>query len=160
MKKIAAILLFALIMSLVLIGCGGGEDQATKDTGSPATEGTVKLEDGSKVNYGTAKPGTSLSLPDAFPKDIVPLLDDAEINFVNTNDANKAIGVTFSTDKSLDEAIAFYQKVMADGKVNVENKGEGTYFIVGSKDSYAVTISMTYKPGEKMNVLLDVTPSQ
>ena len=143
-------------MSVVVIGCGDGNDKGNLAKVTP-TGGTIELGD-SKINYGTAKPGQNLSLPDEFPVDVLPLLDDARINFVNTNDANQAIGITFLTDKSFDEAVEFYQKVMQDGKVTMESKQDNSYILIGSKGSYAVSISITYQTGEKVFVLLDVTP--
>ena len=101
-----------------------------------------------------------MSLPDEFPVDILPLMDDARIDFINTNDANQAIGITYQTDKSFDEVIAFYQEVMQDGKVSMQSSQDDSYIIIGSKGSYAVTISITNQNGKQVFVLLDVTPSQ
>lgn len=156
MRRNIALLIMVLMMSVVVIGCGDGNDKGNIDKVTP-TGGTIELGD-SKINYGTAKPGQNLSLPDEFPVDVLPLLDDARINFVNTNDANQAIGITFLTDKSFDEAVEFYQKVMQDGKVTMESKQDNSYILIGSKGSYAVSISITYQTGEKVFVLLDVTP--
>ena len=66
-------------------------------------------------------------LPAEFPADILPLLDDARIYHVNTNDANKAIGIVFLSEKSFAEAVAFYKEVMQNGKVNMENEDNGIY---------------------------------
>jgi hypothetical protein len=90
--------------------------------------------------------------------DVLPLLDDAEINFVNTNDANNAIGVTFATAKSLDQAVAFYKEVMADGEINMETEQDNMYMVAGAKGSYSVVISITHQAGHKVNILLDATP--
>lgn len=156
MRRNIALLIMVLMMSVVVIGCGDGNDKVNLNKVTP-TGGTIELGD-SKINYGTAKPGQNLSLPDEFPVDVLPLLDDARINFVNTNDANQAIGITFLTDQSFDEAVEFYQKVMQDGKVTMESKQDNSYILIGSKGSYAVSISITYQTGEKVFVLLDVTP--
>lgn len=98
MKKLTVLIVIVLMMSAVVSGCGGGKDNENTD---PVTGGNIDLGGGNKVNYGTAKPGKNLSLPDEFPADILPLMDDARIDLINTNDANKAIGITFQTDKSL-----------------------------------------------------------
>ncbi len=156
MKRIIALFIIVLMMSVAIGGCGGGKDN---DIG-PATGGSIDLGDGKKINYGTAQPGKNLSLPDEFPVDILPLMDDARIDFINTNDANQAIGITYQTDKSFDEVIAFYQEVMQDGKVSMQSSQDDSYIIIGSKGSYAVTISITNQNGKQVFVLLDVTPSQ
>ncbi len=156
MKRNIALLIMVLMMSVVAIGCGGSNDKGNIGKVTP-TGGTIELGD-SKINYGTAKPGQNLSLPDEFPADVLPLMDDACINFINTNDSNQAIGITFSTDKSFDEAVAFYQEVMQDGRISMESKHDNGYVLVGGKGSYAVSISITSQPGEKVFVLLDVTP--
>lgn len=162
-KRINTALIIALIISLALTGCGGGSKDTTKIGGnspitSPVTEGKIELEGGGEINFGTGKGGENMELPADFPVDVVPLLEDAKINFVNTNDANNAIGITFLTDKHFDEAVSFYQEVMAAGEINMENKGDSSYLVMGAKGDYVVTISITKTPDNKSNVLLDVTP--
>lgn len=155
------IVAFVLLIFLVLTGCGGkepGNVGGNAPVTGPVTQGEIELEDGKKINFGTGKSGENMELPADFPVDVLPLLDDAQIYHVNTNDSNKAIGITFLSEKSLAEAVAFYQEVMKDGKINMENENEDMYMAMGSKDGYAVTISMTKTPDKKSNILLDVTP--
>jgi hypothetical protein len=62
------------------------------------------------------------------------------------------------TDRSFEDAIAFYQGVMEQGKITMETQQDDMYLIIGNKDSYSITISITHPEGEKVNVLLDITP--
>ena len=47
-----------------------------------------------------------MEIPSEFPADILPVLDKVQINQIIKNDANKGIGITFTTDKSLKKAIS------------------------------------------------------
>lgn len=161
MKRIIITLVIILTISFALTGCGGKESTKIDDNSpvtGPVTEGTIELEDGKEINFGTGKSGESMDLPEDFPVDILPLLDDAKINFVNVNDSNKGIGVTFLTDTSFDEVVIFYKEVMKDGKINMETEEENLYMVAGTKGSYSVIISATYQPGVGLAVLLDATP--
>lgn len=163
MKWISTVLIMALIISLTLTGCGGG-DKETVDTGGNApvtgtvTQGKVEPGDGSKINPGTGKSNQSMELPAEFPTDVLPVLDDAQIDHVMKNETNKSINITFTTGKSLEEATAFYKEVMNSGKVTLENGGADNYAIGGSKGDYAVAISIVVVQG-KTYVQLDATPS-
>lgn len=163
MKKTIASVIFILLISLALVGCGGGSKGPTKigenaPITGPVTEGEIEYEDGTKVNFGTAKSGEGMELPADFPVDVLPLLDDAEINFVNINDANNGIGITFVTAKSFDQAVAFYKEVMTDGQINMETQQDNMYMVAGAKGAYSVIITITHQAGHKVNILLDATP--
>jgi predicted small secreted protein len=168
MKKIIASVAFVLLISLALTGCGGGgkDLSSSKEPASsgdsapvsdPIAQGTIELEGGGEINFGTGEIGENMELPAEFPADILPLLDDARIYHVNTNDANKAIGIVFLSEKSFAEAVAFYKEVMKNGEVNMENEDNGVYIAAGSKGDYAVSISITTSDN-KTNILLDATP--
>lgn len=157
MRRSIVLFVVILLMSVVIVGCGSNNNAGTGPAG-PATGGSIDLGDGKEINYGTAKQGKSLDLPENYPVDVLPLIDDSVINFVNTNDSTQGIGILLLTDKSFDEAAAFYQEVMADGKISMQTSQENMCIIVGGKDSYSISISITHQPGEKVNVLLDVTP--
>jgi hypothetical protein len=47
---------------------------------------------------------------------------------------------------------------MEQGKITMETQQDDMYLIIGNKDSYSITISITHPEGEKVNVLLDITP--
>lgn len=158
MKRIVPILLMVLLTSTALIGCGGDKGKENIAVNGPATGGTIDLGDGQVIDFGTAKQGESLTLPEKFPVDVLPLLDDAEINFVNVNESNQGIGITFLTDKSFDEAVVFYKEVMEDGKIDMQTSEDNVYMMMGSKASYSIVISITYQPGQKVAILLDATP--
>jgi hypothetical protein len=98
-----------------------------------------------------------LSLPDGYPKDVIPLLDDA--NIVNVNDArdtaSKAIGIGYTTKKGLEDAVEFYEDVMKDGTIDMKNKADDNFIILGSKGDYVVTISGALTNGT-VTIFLDV----
>lgn len=156
MKRLVVFLLVAFTMSIVFTGCGGGDEK--NNDNNLGQSGKVKLEDGKEINYGTAKQGKSLELPADYPVDVLPLLDDAVISFVNTNDSTKGIGVYYDTDKSFDEAVAFYEEVMASGEINIRNSTPEGLMLIGTKDTYSITINIYQQPGAKLGVLLDITP--
>lgn len=157
MRRLVVYLLVIFMMSIVVTGCGGGGDKVGGNNSS--TGGTIKLDDGKEINYGTAKQGKSLELPADYPVDVLPLLDDAVISFVNTNDSTKGIGVYYETGKSFDEAVAFYEEVMTNADTNMQTNSEGMYMLIGSKDSRSITITISQQPDANVGVLLDTTPS-
>jgi hypothetical protein len=156
MRRSLTLLVVVLMMSVLVVGCGGNNSAGTEP--GQATGGSVELGDGKKINYGTAEQGKSLDLPENYPIDVLPLIDDSVISFVNTNDSTQGIGILLLTDRSFEDAIAFYQGVMEQGKITMETQQDDMYLIIGNKDSYSITISITHPEGEKVNVLLDITP--
>lgn len=156
MRRSLTLLVVVLMMSVLIVGCGGNNGAGTEP--GQATGGSVELGDGKEINYGTAEQGKSLDLPENYPIDVLPLIDDSVISFVNTNDSTQGIGILLVTDRSFEDAIAFYQGVMEQGKITMETQQDDMYLIIGNKDSYSITISITHPEGEKVNVLLDITP--
>lgn len=157
MKRVSVFLVIVFMMSIVVTGCGGGTSD--KIGASNPGSGKVKLGDGKEINYGTAKQGKSLPLPANYPVEVLPLLDDAVITFVNTNDSTKGVGVYYETNQSLDETVGFYEKVMESGQITTQANEGNMLMMIGSKDSYSVTINIVHQPKAKVSVLLDITPA-
>lgn len=168
MRKIISIILIILLVGLMVTGCGSGSKAETinsQDTGTNSSAETTsevkKIEEksGTQVNVSMGQMGSNMSLPEGYPKDVVPLLDDA--NIVNVNDAratiSKAIGIVYMTNKSLEDTIAFYQDVMKDGTISMENKADDNFVIFGNKDDYVVTIGGALTNGT-VTIMLDVAP--
>jgi len=160
-----------LLMTVIVIGCsgnskqdsGGNEVSLPTNTGTnkstPADVGTNKAEedDGAKVSVSVGDTGKNMKLPDNFPKDVVPLLDDADIVNINNSGGGTAIGIIFKTNKSYNEAVAFYQDVMKSGTVTVENKTEDAYLLIGNKDKYGITITINKYSEKDISVLINVS---
>lgn len=162
MKKISVLLILLLIISLSLIGCGGGDKKTvTTDENTPVSDttpqSTVELGDGSRVDLGKWESGNNMEMPVEFPVDILPVLDDAQINHIIKNDTNKGINITFTTGKSLKEAGEFYKEVMKDGRDTQVISGEDSYIIMGVKGDYVVAISIVLTQGDTY-VNIDARP--
>lgn len=152
-----------LFIFLALTGCGGGDKEPAETSGNApegdnVTQETVEQRNDSEINLGTGKSGKNMELPAEFPNDIIPLLDDAQIDNIIKNDANKAININFNTGKSMEEAAAFYKEVMKDGSDTQEISGEDSYIIIGVKDDYVVTIAIVVPQGDTI-VNIDVRPN-
>ena len=171
MKKIVSIILIILFTSFMVAGCGPGskaENVSNQNTGTDSSDSSTEISSGIKeieeksgteINVSIGQMGNSMSLPEGYPKDVIPLLDDA--NIVNVNDAgdtvSKAIGIGYITKKSLEDAIMFYQDVMKDGAIDMENKADDNFMIFGSKDDYVVTI-VGALTNDTVTIMLDVAP--
>ena len=161
MKRKSIFLMVVIVISLALIGCGGKDKEPAKTGGSAPVSDTatqVKVELGnSEINLGTGKSGKNMELAAEFPADILPLIDDAQIDHIMKNDANKAININYNTGKSLEEAAAFYKEVMKDGSDIQEIGGEDSHIIMGVKGDYSVAISIISSDGDSY-VQIDATP--
>ncbi len=171
MKKIISIILIILLVGLVVAGCGSGskaENVSSQDTGANSSDSSaeppsevkeIEEKSDTEINVSMGQAGNNMSLPNGYPEDVIPLLEDA--NIVNVNDArdtiSKAIGIGYMTSKSLEEAVEFYQDVMKDGTINMENKTDDSFVIMGSKGDYAVTIGGSLTNGT-VTIILDVAP--
>lgn len=168
MKKIISIILIILLVGLVVAGCGSGskaENVSSQDTGTnssteiPSEVKEIEEKSDTEINVSMGQAGNNMSLPNGYPEDVIPILEDA--NIVNVNDArdtiSKAIGIGYMTSKSLEEAVEFYQDVMKDGTINMENKTDDSFVIMGSKGDYAVTIGGSLTNGT-VTIILDVAP--
>lgn len=168
MKKIISIILIILLVSFMITGCGSGskaenissQDAGTNSSAEPPSEvKEIEEKSDTEINVSMGQAGNNMSLPDGYPKDVIPLLEDA--NIVNVNDArdtiSKAIGIGYMTSKSLEEAVEFYQDVMKDGKIDMENKTDDSFVILGSKGDYVVTIGGSLTNGT-VTIILDVAP--
>lgn len=141
-----------LIISIAITGCGGNDKNTVKTDGSTATKDTAMQEKESPENGKTG-----MDLPEDFPKDIIPVLDDARIDHIIRNDVNKAININYNTDKSKEEAIEFYKEVMKDGKSTQEMDSDDSYIIFGVKGNYAVSITILAPQGDTI-VNIDTRP--
>ncbi len=84
---------------------GGDLDIDSKDSSF-----SIKDEDGDTTIE------TSQKLPDDFPKDSVPYLGDEKVTlvFTNTTEGKKSWSVTTTVDKSVEEAVAYFEGVIVE----------------------------------------------
>lgn len=147
MGKSVAKLMVVMVIFLAIFGCGNdGKNIADTGGGTPvnvkASQGKDDSENSSGLQGGVVKSGKNMEVPAGFPTDILPLLEDAQIDNVIKNDTNKAINVNFTTKKSLKEATEFYKEVMKGGS-NIQKINSGdTNIIMGAKGNYVITITI------------------
>lgn len=164
MRNITGILILTLILMFFLTGCGSKSENVEKDNAiSKSLEDTVQSVNnevsqasGSDINVSMGQFGNNLSLPDSFPKDIVPLLDDANIINVNENRDSKAIGITYTTEKSLKDATDFYLEAMENTNDLEVTIDQGYSIISGEMESYFITIIVGTYEGDNVSIMLDV----
>jgi hypothetical protein len=161
MKRFLCVCTIFIMMAFVFAGCGNKEaDNSNEQTSNNPVESSVNetsKNSGADIKVNMGASGTNMSLPDGFPRDVVPLLDDANIVNVIDNKESMAMGVTYTTDKSLEEAIAFYQNVFKDVEERVETKTDSGYMLFGKKNNIDITAVIAKYDGDKISILLNVS---
>lgn len=173
MKKILIPIAAILLVIIVLSGCGGketlekdnnnylnqdsnininGEDSDDEDKGVSIEN--LEEKSGMGVNVNLGKSGNNMSLPEEFPKDALPLTDDA--NIINVNDTATNIGIIYETNKSYSDAVDFYKEAIEEADVEFEGEGEDSYVAWGSIDDYSFSISISSQSATKTIIMLDV----
>ena len=103
MKRVLAVMVI-LALAFSLSACG--PVKISKDGVQ------IKGPDGSTISLGD-----KISLPDGYPKDVVPIISGGNINFANkTMDDNKQpnYGVMYSIEKPFAEVLSYYKNVFKD----------------------------------------------
>lgn len=100
--------------------------------------------------------GDNLKLPDSFPKNVVPILGDANIINVNENRDSKAIGITYTTEKPLNVATDFYLEAMKNANGYEVTTDETFSIISGEKENYYITVIVGKYEGDNVSVMLDI----
>ena len=160
MKK-AISLLILLVFAAALTGCGFFSKTIKTDPGSVSFKGN----DGSTSQISVSgKEGESVALPDAYPKDLFPIIDGATILMANRNeDANKKVTywVTYTSDKAAKEIYDFYLGAYKDATESQKMELSGTYSVSGIKSGqqFSTTISSEDKDGKKVStVMITIAP--
>ncbi|HBK84915.1 MAG TPA: hypothetical protein DDZ53_02655 [Firmicutes bacterium] len=160
MRRKSMLLLVVLIISLTLCGCGGANKEPANTAGnnpSTTTPGKVEPATTAGTQGGTDKTPKGVEVPTEFPIDLVPLLGDAKVDNIIKNSENKAINVNYTTGSSLEDAWAFYQTVMKDGKNVEEVITDAAHIIFGRLGNYSATITIMSHDGITM-VNIDTRP--
>lgn len=173
MKKILEPIAVILLVIIVLSSCGGKETLEkdnnnylnqdsninTNSEDSDDEDQGVSIENleeksGTEVNVSLGKSGNNMSLPDEFPKDVLPLIDDA--NIINVNNTATNIGIIYETNKDYSDAVDFYKEAIKEMDVDFEGKSEDSYVAWGSIDDYSFTLSISIQNATKTIIMLDV----
>jgi hypothetical protein len=114
---------------------GGDIDVDSKDNSF-----SIKDEDGDTTLE------TSQKLPDDFPKDSVPYLEDEKVTlvFTNTYEGKKSWSVTTTVDKSVEEAVAYFEGVIVEPKytdIGTYGSNESTTFSANTAE-YGVFVTV------------------
>lgn len=128
MKKVLSLILASMLI-LALVGCGEKE---------PADSGA---DSGALKAIETA--GDNKTLPDSYPKDILPLAVDAEIIDVRENPARKSLEVMYVSDNDIGTLRDFYEAALRNAKNLSTDQTEDGYMISASMDGVDYTIMLS-----------------
>lgn len=104
----------------------------------------------------TVDEGKGVSLPEGYPKDILPIIDGGKIVLANKNeDADKKVSfwVTVSSDKPAQEVYKFYEEAVKDASETQKAQSNDGYYLAGVKGDKRFTISIDpeEKDGKKIS---------
>lgn len=166
MKRALYLLCLIILLGSMFTGCGFLSKEIKTEDGSIlklSKDGVeVKSRDGnSQISIGGDE---GVSLPEGYPKDTVPIIDNSKIVAASKNE-DQSKKVTYSvmllTEKSLSDVMAFYKEAMKDAKnLNQNSMGEAASF-GGEKDEYSFWIILgTDSSGDKpqTSVTITITP--
>lgn len=150
-KVLFGIVMIALVLALT--GCGAKEPVATESGGGSATELPKQSESIGNLNtQQTAPLSASKTLPDFYPKDILPLAADAEILDVRENPSNAGLEVSYVSGNNIDTLCDFYEGALKDAKnLNTIETSDG-YMITARLDDVGFSIMLS-KDAMKSNPL-------
>lgn len=150
-------------MVFIVVGCGG-KTIKTNNGSMTVKNGNVQVKsnDGSTTNIATNESG-KLSLPQGYPEDILPVIDNAKITASqnSTKDSKKSFLVSLEVNKSSEDVIKYYQDKTNDITDKNETNAGNQYILTGKKGEYTVTIyiSPANNDAAKTNVILSIDPA-
>jgi hypothetical protein len=110
----------AVVLALVLVGCGGIADEVAEEAAERVVGSDVEIDtdDGSvtvESDQGTVAIGTGGDLPDGLP-DQLPLPDGLEVlaSLSQSTNGTETIGFQAATSSSYDDVVAVYEDGLAD----------------------------------------------
>lgn len=155
---------FTLLTLIFLIAaCGGNSDKNSEsfddnkkesknkvelksDNGSITIDGedgkmVMEGEDGSKVEVNV---GEGQSVPDGFPKDIVPIYKDAKILATSKNyvDEKESFLISFGSDDSVDDITNFYKSKFSKKEIKTNMNMNGMSMLAIEKDGFTISIQI------------------
>ncbi|HHX37508.1 MAG TPA: hypothetical protein GX717_05965 [Clostridiaceae bacterium] len=132
MKKILSLILASFLI-LGLVGCGGEE----------APENSNVLNDSASSALKAVETASDIkTLPDSYPKDVLPLAADAEIIDVRENPASKGLEVMYVSDNDIDTLCDFYVGALKDAKDLSTDETPDGYWITAKMDGIDYTVML------------------
>jgi hypothetical protein len=129
MKKTLSFILMSMLI-LVLAGYGAQGPGASKARAMQGPEQSAPSSD-------------SKTLPGSYPKEVLPLVADAEILDVRENPANKGLEVIYVTDNDMDMLCDYYKRALKDGKNFSITEMPGGHMITGKLDDLDYSIMLS-----------------
>lgn len=152
---------FTLLSLIFLIAACGGNNKKNNETtedakkdkielksdeGSVSIDGNegkmvIKAEDGSKVEVNV---GDNQSLPDGFPKDIVPIYKNSKIIATSRNlvDEKESFLVSIGSDDSVDDIAKFYKSQFSKKEIKTDVNMNEMSMLAIEKDGYTISIQV------------------
>jgi len=137
MKKYVVILLV-----LILVGCSNNNNlDGIKNIDVEKNQVEIETDEGQEVTVAKDI-DESIDLPDDYPKDIIPVYDDANVIGASSNPDGSLVIMCVS-DQKAEEIIEFYKKVLEEAEVTMEQNAEGVYLNMGSLEGLSYTVSVS-----------------
>lgn len=130
-KTLSWILITAFVF--MLAGCGSKGPAANEANGGAA----------SKVPKQSETTSDAKTLPDSYPKEILPLAADAEIFDVRENPASKGLEVMYVSDNDIDTLCDYYEGKLKDAKDLSTAQTQDGYMITAKMDGVGYTIMLS-----------------
>lgn len=164
-KKVALILALVMVFALIA-GCGPDKTITTKDGSVNLDKGKVTFQgkDGTKSEVNVAdENGGNVSLPDGYPKDLVPIIGGAKIILANKNQQNGTISywVTLSTTKSAADTYKYYKDELKDLQEPNDMQMNNIYSLGGVKNNQQIAVIITPEDDQKVtNIQITIAPKE
>ena len=134
--------LVIVLMVLVLVGCGNqAENNGIDNVDVSKNKIEITTDEGQEITVSNDM-GESVDLPDAYPKDIIPIYKDAHIVAAAVNPDNSLM-VMGLCNGEMKEVVDFYKEVLKDAEVIMEQNAADIYLNMGTFKGigYTVTVS-------------------
>ena len=124
MKKSVLAKSFIIMLSVLfsLSSCSSKETVIEGDDG----EIIIDTEQGKDTNI--------ISIPDAYPNDVIPIYADSHISAVM--EANEAYTVLFYSDDELSDVVEYYKNIFKDATNKMETTQSDAYTVYGELEGY------------------------
>jgi hypothetical protein len=161
MKK-SIILIICALLILSLAGC---KKTIKTDDGSISVDKNGNIEaksnDGTTTKISSNDKGT-VSLPDGYPKDILPVIDGAKIITAAKQDSDGKSSYTVMCDvnKKIEDIAKYYQGKLGDLTDKTETSGTEAYMLIGKKGGYEIAVYTTKDSEDKVILSLNLSPQK
>ncbi|MBN2260077.1 MAG: hypothetical protein JW702_06015 [Clostridiales bacterium] len=137
MIKKGSMVIFVLVITLILYGCGGTE-KPTADIDEDKDETTIKTEE-SEVTV-TTNMNESIDIPEGYPEDILPIYKGLFIATAAKNLDGSFAVIGFSND-SIDDISTYYENIFKDAVVVMTSVDSENYMNMGTLKGNTYTVS-------------------